>query len=156
MLKHPEMGKRVKCLRLKQIKLSLLLVTPAFHPPMDTVILTFVSPMQQILCHCHSAAETRDLLIHHVFRLHGIPRDIVSERDPQFTYRVWRFFCPAFGALVSLSSGYHPQSNGQTERTNQSLESVLRCVMATHLYGAPACRELSTHTTSWCQLRLEC
>uniref|UniRef100_A0A8C5G6N4 Integrase catalytic domain-containing protein n=1 Tax=Gouania willdenowi TaxID=441366 RepID=A0A8C5G6N4_GOUWI len=75
-----------------------------------------------------SARETADLLILHVFRLHGIPADIVSDRGPQFTSEVWKTFCSALGASVSLTSGFHPQSNGQTERANQSLETFLRCM----------------------------
>lgn len=75
-----------------------------------------------------SALETARLLVDHVFRLHGIPLDIVSDRGPQFVSRVWKAFCTALGVGVSLSSGYHPQSNGQTERANQQLESALRCV----------------------------
>ncbi|KAI3369234.1 hypothetical protein L3Q82_007781 [Scortum barcoo] len=52
-------------------------------------------------------------------------------RGPQFTSQVWTAFCKALGATPSLSSGYHPQSNGQTERANQSLETALRrCVAA--------------------------
>uniref|UniRef100_A0A3Q2VPW7 Integrase catalytic domain-containing protein n=1 Tax=Haplochromis burtoni TaxID=8153 RepID=A0A3Q2VPW7_HAPBU len=63
-----------------------------------------------------------------LFRLHGIPLDIVSDRGPQFTSQVWRTFCSILGARVSLSSGFHPQSNGQTERLNQELEAALRCM----------------------------
>uniref|UniRef100_A0AAY5K731 Gypsy retrotransposon integrase-like protein 1 n=1 Tax=Esox lucius TaxID=8010 RepID=A0AAY5K731_ESOLU len=77
-----------------------------------------------------SASETADLLVLHVFRPHGIPEDIVSDRGPQFISRVWKEFCSALGASVSLSSGFHPQSNDQTERTNQDLEAALRCVTA--------------------------
>ena len=79
-----------------------------------------------------SALETADLLVQHVFRLHGLPNDIVSDRGPQFTSRVWKAFCRAIGATSSLSSGYHPQTNGQTERANQDVESALRCVVANH------------------------
>lgn len=75
-----------------------------------------------------SARETTDLLVTHVFRLHGIPQDIVSDRGPQFTSQVWKAFCTALGATVSLSSGFHPQTNGQVERLNQELEEALRCV----------------------------
>uniref|UniRef100_A0A4W6C473 Integrase catalytic domain-containing protein n=1 Tax=Lates calcarifer TaxID=8187 RepID=A0A4W6C473_LATCA len=79
-----------------------------------------------------SALETANLLIQHVFRLHGIPQDIVSDRGPQFSSRVWQAFCRAVGATASLSSGYHPQTNGQTERANQDLEAALRCVASNH------------------------
>ncbi|XP_057708757.1 uncharacterized protein tanc1b isoform X4 [Corythoichthys intestinalis] len=79
-----------------------------------------------------SALETADLLVTHVFRTHGIPCDLVSDRGPQFVSRVWAAFCKALGATSSLSSGYHPQSNGQTERVNQELEAALRCVCHLH------------------------
>lgn len=75
-----------------------------------------------------SAKETAELMLHHVFRLHGIPCDIVSDRGPQFTSRFWTEFCQLLGATVSLSSGFHPQSNGQTERMNQEMETALRCI----------------------------
>ncbi|XP_061886375.1 uncharacterized protein LOC133636399 [Entelurus aequoreus] len=74
-----------------------------------------------------SALETAQLLVLHAFRLHGIPTDVVSDRGPQFSSAVWRAFCKSLGASPSLSSGYHPQSNGQTERTNQDLEAAIRC-----------------------------
>ncbi|KAK3545820.1 hypothetical protein QTP70_015261, partial [Hemibagrus guttatus] len=63
-----------------------------------------------------TALETAELLLNHVFRYFGIPEDIVSDRGPQFISRVWRAFLTCLGVAVSLSSGYHPQTNGQTER----------------------------------------
>ena len=74
-----------------------------------------------------SAAETVDLLVNHVVRLHGIPQNIVSDRGSQFTSGVWRAFCRGIGATISLLSVYHPQTNGQAERANQALEATLRC-----------------------------
>nr|XP_023995285.1 potassium voltage-gated channel subfamily B member 2-like [Salvelinus alpinus] len=56
-----------------------------------------------------------------VFRLNGILEDIVSDRGPQFVSWVWRAFCDRLGVALSLSSGYHPQTNGQTERLNQEI-----------------------------------
>ncbi len=79
-----------------------------------------------------SASETVDLLVHHVVRLHGIPTDIVSDRGPQFVSQVWQAFWRAVGATSSLSSGFHPQTNGQSERANQCLENTLRCLTETH------------------------
>lgn len=98
-----------------------------------TIILTIVDRFSKAahfvaLPKLPSARETADLLVSHVVRLHGIPTDVVSDRGPQFISQVWRSFCRGLGASVSLSSGFHPQTNGQTERTNQDLESALRCV----------------------------
>uniref|UniRef100_A0A3B5AAW4 Integrase catalytic domain-containing protein n=1 Tax=Stegastes partitus TaxID=144197 RepID=A0A3B5AAW4_9TELE len=99
----------------------------------NTVILTIVDRYSKSahflpLPKLSTARETADLLVAHVFRPHGLPVDIVSDRGPQFTSRVWRAFCSALGATVSLTSGFHPQSNGQTERLNQEMEAALRCV----------------------------
>lgn len=77
-----------------------------------------------------SARETAQLVIQHVFRLHGLPLYIVSDRGPQFASRFWRAFCTLLGSSASLSSGYHPQSNGQNERVNQDLETALRCCVS--------------------------
>ncbi len=52
--------------------------------------------------------------------------------QPQFTFQVWKAFCQALGAMVSLSLGFHPQSNSQTERANQDFEAALRCVTITN------------------------
>ena len=76
-----------------------------------------------------SARETAELFLQHVFRLHGLPTDVISDRGPQFTSVFWREFCCVVGATASLSSGFHPQSNGQTERVNQDLETTLRCLV---------------------------
>ncbi|KAJ0059379.1 hypothetical protein NL108_016159 [Boleophthalmus pectinirostris] len=98
-----------------------------------TTILTVVDRFSKMahfipLAKLPSAKETAELMLQHVFRLHGLPTDIVTDRGPQFTSIFWREFCLLLGATVSLSSGYHPQSNGQTERINQQMETVLRCM----------------------------
>ncbi|KAK3549656.1 hypothetical protein QTP86_005410 [Hemibagrus guttatus] len=73
-----------------------------------------------------SAMQTAEALFLHVFRNFGLPEDIVSDRGPQFTSRVWGSLCARLGIGVSLSSGYHPQSNGQAERLNQEIGRFLR------------------------------
>ncbi len=65
-------------------------------------------------------------MFNHVFRYFGIPEDIVSDRGPQLIYRVWKNFLKLLGVTVSLSSGYHPQTNGQTERKIQEIGHFLR------------------------------
>lgn len=75
-----------------------------------------------------SARETAEILIDQVFRCHRIPSDIVSDCGPQFISSVWKAFCTALGASVSLSSGYHPQTIGKAEWANQDLEAALWCV----------------------------
>ncbi len=75
-----------------------------------------------------SAKETAEVLMHNVCRVFGFPRNVLSDRGPQFVAQFWKAFCHLLGATVSLTSGHHPQSNGQTERFNQELEAGLRCM----------------------------
>lgn len=98
-----------------------------------TVILTVVDRFSKMahfisLPKLPSAKETAQAVQQHIFRLHGIPVDIVSDRGPQFSSMFWKEFCRLLGATVSLTSGFHPQSNGQAERLNQELEKALRCM----------------------------
>ena len=63
-------------------------------------------------------------------RLHGVPVSIVSDRDPRFTSRFWPSFQTALGTRLHFSTTFHPQTDGQSERTIQTLEDMLRaCVM---------------------------
>ncbi|KAL0171626.1 hypothetical protein M9458_031161, partial [Cirrhinus mrigala] len=79
-----------------------------------------------------TAWETAQNLFHHVFRPYGLPENIVSDRGPQFISRVWRAFFRLLGVAVSLSSGYHPQTNGQTERKIQEVGRFLRTFCHDH------------------------
>ncbi|KAJ0908417.1 putative nucleotidyltransferase, Ribonuclease H [Helianthus annuus] len=61
---------------------------------------------------------------------HGTPIDIISDRDARFTSRLWETFQSAMGTKLNLSTAFHPQTDGQTERTIQTLEDMLRsCVI---------------------------
>ncbi len=73
-----------------------------------------------------TALETTECLFTQVFRNYGLPEEIVSDRGPQFISRVWKAFFRLLGVTVSLSLGYHPQTNGQTERRIQELGRYLR------------------------------
>ncbi len=73
-----------------------------------------------------TAFETAEALLEQVFRFYGLSEDIISDRGPQFTSRVWRAFCQQLNINVNLTSGYHPQSNGQVERLNQEITQFLR------------------------------
>uniref|UniRef100_A0A803JPU4 Gypsy retrotransposon integrase-like protein 1 n=1 Tax=Xenopus tropicalis TaxID=8364 RepID=A0A803JPU4_XENTR len=74
-----------------------------------------------------SAATTAETFIKEIIRLHGLPDEVVSDRGTQFTSKFWRVLCKALQIKISFSSAFHPQSSGQTERTNKTLEQYLRC-----------------------------
>jgi hypothetical protein len=70
------------------------------------------------------------LYIREIVRLHGVPVSITSNRDSRFTSKLWRRLQEAIGMKLNFSTAYHPQTNGQSERTIQILEVMLRlCVL---------------------------
>ena len=74
-----------------------------------------------------AAEQTAEAVVRNVFKLHGIPKDIVSDRGPQFASKFWHRFMELLGVKVKLSTAFHPETDGQTERVNQTLEQYLRC-----------------------------
>ena len=68
-----------------------------------------------------------DTFIVNIFRLHGFPKSIISDRGSQFTSEFWNRLCKLLNIDHSLSTANHPQTDGQTERVNGILEQYLRC-----------------------------
>nr|GFC45807.1 putative nucleotidyltransferase, ribonuclease H [Tanacetum cinerariifolium] len=66
------------------------------------------------------------LFIQEIVRLHGTPTSILSDRDPRFTSRFWKGLQKAWGTRLKFSTTFHPQTDGQSERTIQTLEDMLR------------------------------
>lgn len=78
----------------------------------------------------HSLQKLAKMYINEIVRLHGIPSSIVSGRDLRVTSSFWEGLQKALDTKLRLSSAYHPQTDGQTERTIHSLEDLLRaCVL---------------------------
>ena len=76
------------------------------------------------------------LYIQENVKLHGVPVSIVLDRDPHFTFRCWQSLQSAFDTQLLFSTAFHPQTDGQSERTVQILEDMLRaCVMDWHGSG---------------------
>ena len=70
------------------------------------------------------------LYIQEIVRLHGVPVSIVSDRDPRFTTHFWKSFQRAMGTQLMMSTVFHPHTDGQSERTIQVLEDMVRdCVL---------------------------
>ena len=62
----------------------------------------------------------------HVFKLHGLPDSIISDRGPRFASRFWTYLCYCLGIEPRLSTAFHPQTDGQTKRISASMEEYLR------------------------------
>jgi hypothetical protein len=73
-----------------------------------------------------TAPQLAQIYIDIVFKYHGLPRVLISDRDPRFTGNFWKTLFSLLGTKLSMSTAYHPQTDGQTERTNRTLEDLLR------------------------------
>lgn len=73
-----------------------------------------------------SAAATARMLVDNVWKLHGLPESIVSDRGPQFVSDVWKQLCRHLRIEKRLSTAYHPQTDGQSENANAGMERYLR------------------------------
>ena len=74
----------------------------------------------------YKAINIADIFLKKIFQLHGIPKVIISDRDPKVTGNFWKCLFKGLHTIVNFSTSFHPQTDGQTERVNQVLEYLLR------------------------------
>src|ERR1700719_4619989 len=109
---------------------SILLIS--YHlPQANTSILVIVDRLtkQAIFIAPHdtiTSAQLAELFVIHVFSKHGVPAHVTSDRGPEFVSHFFRSLGKALNMKLHFTSGYHPEGDGQTERTNQTLEQYLR------------------------------
>ncbi|MCO5564307.1 hypothetical protein L7F22_017967 [Adiantum nelumboides] len=73
-----------------------------------------------------TAAGIAQVFVKELVRLHGIPAKIISDQDANFTSKFWQAMFQSLGTQLNLSTAYHPETDGQTERVNQVIEDMLR------------------------------
>jgi hypothetical protein len=74
----------------------------------------------------YKAIDIAQIFMKEIFRLHGMPREIIFDRDTKFTSNFWKSPMAGLETKLLFSTTYHPQTDGQTERVNQILEDMLR------------------------------
>lgn len=70
--------------------------------------------------------DVATVFIENIFKHHGLPTSIVSDRDPKFTAAFWKSLMNRFGVRLAMSTAAHPQTDGQTERINRVIEEMPR------------------------------
>jgi len=114
----------------EQMTMDLITDLPVTKHGHDAVV-TFVDRLTKQV---HFAATTKSVTAVElagifrrvVFRQHGMPRAIITDRDDRFMSNFWRAFFQAVGTELKFSTAYHPQTDGQSERANRTLEQCLR------------------------------
>ena len=81
------------------------------------------------LKHPFTALQVATVFMRNIYKLHDLPMAIISDRDRIFTSNIWQELFKLSQTQLRLSSSYHPQTDGQTERVNQCVETYLRCAV---------------------------
>jgi hypothetical protein len=84
--------------------------------------MTHIAPCNKTI----SAEQFAEVYLANVVRLHGFQEIIISDRDPRWTGDFWRQVCKLFQTKLKFSTAFHPETDGQTERMNRTLEETLR------------------------------
>lgn len=107
------------------------------------------------ISHPYTAVTVARIFFDNIFKLHGMPLTIVCDRDPAFTSLFWRELFDLNGTRFNFSSAYHPQTDGQTEVVNRTLEMYLRCFTSSQpklwtkwLSWAEYCYNTSVHSAT--------
>ena len=76
-----------------------------------------------------SAPQIANLFISHIFRYHGLPKSIISDREKLFASKFRTSLFRSLGTSLQFSTAYHPETDGRTERTNRNLMSGVRALI---------------------------
>lgn len=116
--------------RWDQVSLDLIVLLPKTKKGHDAIFVVVDKYTKMIYCiptkTTVSAPELARLFFDHIVRHHGIPISIISDRDPRFTSSFWKELWSMLGTKLAMSTAYHPQTDGQTERANRTIEEMLR------------------------------
>lgn len=77
------------------------------------------------MSHPYTAHSIAQIFVDHIFKLHGMPSTIMSDRYPIFLSSFWKEFFSLQGSKLCLSSGYYPEMDGQTKVINRGLETYV-------------------------------
>ena len=80
----------------------------------------------------YSSEDLADLFLHNIWKHHGLPSTVISDRGPQFASHFWKALCEHLGIERRLSTGFHRQTDGQMERFNATMEEYLRLYVNHH------------------------
>lgn len=97
---------------------------------MLTVTDAFTKAIRLIPCHDSTTAEeTAQLFMRHCYPVMGLPSKIISDHDARFTSKFWTTLMGLLNVKLGMTTAYHPQADGQSEKTNQTVETALRCLI---------------------------
>jgi hypothetical protein len=116
--------------RWETVTMDLITHLPMSRQQNDAIIV-FVDKLSKMVHYAAckttvTAPEVARIFFQQIVRHHGVPNAIVSDRDPRFVSHFWQSLWKELGSKLKMSTAYHPQTDGQTERSNRTLEDMLR------------------------------
>ncbi|KAJ9505461.1 hypothetical protein QJQ45_008894 [Haematococcus lacustris] len=122
--------------RWEQVSMDLITQLPVTSAGHDAIVV-FVDKLTKMIhtvptTTTVSAPELAQLFFDSVFKYHGLPKVIISDRDPRFTSNFWQQLFAKTGTHLNISTANHPQTDGQTERANRTIEDMLRNYVSPH------------------------
>lgn len=120
----------------QQVTMDLITQLPRTVQGHDAIVV-FVDKLTKMVHCCATttsvtAPELATIFFQEVVRLHGIPASIVSDRDTRFTSLFWQSLWGLIGTSLDMSTAFHPQTDGQTERANRTIEEMMRAYTNCH------------------------
>jgi len=143
----------------QQVTMDLITQLPKSRQGHDAIVV-FVDKMSKMVHLVATKTEVTAPQLAEIFwstvvRHHGLPSSIVSDRDPRFTGHFWRALWKCLGTQLTMSTAFHPQTDGQTERANRTLEEMLRSYVGfqqkdwdEHLVAAELAFNASKHAST--------
>jgi hypothetical protein len=112
----------------EEIRMDFIVGLPRTQAGYDSiwVIVDRLTKVAHFISVNYFGAKLAELYMSRIVCLHGVPKKIVSDRGSWFTSKFWEKLHESMDTKLNFSSAYHPQTDGQTERTNQILEDMLR------------------------------
>jgi len=117
----------------EQMTLDLMGPFPTTAEGLDSVVV-FVCRFSKMV-HIEACKKTdgakaiAELFHRHVFKLHGLPSTIISDRDTRWTGQFWQRLFNLLGSKLNMSTAFHPQTDGQTENSNKTIQQILRILV---------------------------
>src|SRR6185295_8356827 len=114
----------------QQITMDLIVSLPKTKDGHDAIVV-FVDKLSKMVHFVATktsitAPELAKIFFDNVFKLHGVPEGIISDCDPKFTSLFWKALFKCMETKLSMSTAFHPETDGPTERNNCTLEQILR------------------------------
>src|SRR4051812_45603416 len=113
----------------EQVSMDFIMQLPKTKAGFDAIVVfvdTFTKMVHLVPTKTMATApDTARIFFDHVFKLHGLPKSIVSDQDAKFTSCFWQTVFQTMGTKLAMSTAFHPQTDGQTERANRTLEDML-------------------------------